>query len=240
MSKDATIKSERALRFVEEYAKDRNGTQAAIRAGYSERTAGEQAARLLADDRIKVLVASKCAEVSQAAQFEAVDVLRHWVEIATADPTRIARVRHVNCRHCWGIEHKYQWRSLEYAQECDLGGNPPDCSGGFGFIGNRPPHPDCPQCHGEGETEPYFEDMDKLGPAERRLIASVKKTKDGLEVKMRDQDGAVAKIAQYLGMLKERHELTGKDGGPMTHVTAPVELPADPEQLATLYGKLLG
>jgi phage terminase small subunit len=35
------------LRFVEEYLKDLNGTQAAIRAGYSARTAAVQASRLL-------------------------------------------------------------------------------------------------------------------------------------------------------------------------------------------------
>jgi phage terminase small subunit len=35
--------------FCEEYIKDFNGTQAAIRAGYSKKTANEQAARLLAN-----------------------------------------------------------------------------------------------------------------------------------------------------------------------------------------------
>ena len=33
--------------FIEEYCKDRNGKQAAIRAGYSRKTAEAQAARLL-------------------------------------------------------------------------------------------------------------------------------------------------------------------------------------------------
>jgi phage terminase small subunit len=36
-------------RFCEEFIKDLNGTQAAIRAGYSKKTANEQAARLLAN-----------------------------------------------------------------------------------------------------------------------------------------------------------------------------------------------
>ena len=37
----------RQARFVEEYLKDLNGTQAAIRAGYSAKTANEQAAQTL-------------------------------------------------------------------------------------------------------------------------------------------------------------------------------------------------
>lgn len=39
--------TERELRFVEEYAKDANGTQAAIRAGFSKRSAGTLANRML-------------------------------------------------------------------------------------------------------------------------------------------------------------------------------------------------
>jgi phage terminase small subunit len=39
--------------FCEEYIKDLNGTQAAIRAGYSERTAESQASRLLMNAKVK-------------------------------------------------------------------------------------------------------------------------------------------------------------------------------------------
>lgn len=38
--------------FIKEYIKDHNGTQAAIRAGYSPRSANSQITRLLADERI--------------------------------------------------------------------------------------------------------------------------------------------------------------------------------------------
>src|SRR6478752_494842 len=240
------IKSERVYRFVEEYAKDRNGTQAAIRAGYSAKTADVQASKLLADPKVQALINEAKAKVSQAVEFEAAQVLLHWAQIATADPTKISRVRHLNCRHCWGEDHAYQWHEREYAEAYERHSKDPDAyelpdlSGGMGWAHNRPPHPDCPDCKGEGHTQTYFEDMDKLGPAERRLIASVKKTKDGIEVKMRDQDGAVANIAKYLGMLVEKRELTGKNGGPLAHVEIPAELAGDPAALAALYGKLAG
>ena len=42
--------------FIREYCVDRNGTQAAIRAGYSSKTANEQAARLLANVNIRAAV----------------------------------------------------------------------------------------------------------------------------------------------------------------------------------------
>ena len=48
-------------RFVDEYQVDLNGTQAAIRAGYSERTAAQQASRLLRNVKVRL---SRCARKS--------------------------------------------------------------------------------------------------------------------------------------------------------------------------------
>ena len=49
-------------RFVEEYLIDLNATQAAIRAGYSPKTANEQGARLLAKVSIQAAVSKAQAE----------------------------------------------------------------------------------------------------------------------------------------------------------------------------------
>jgi phage terminase small subunit len=46
----------RQQRFVEEYLVDLNATQAAIRAGYSARTANEQGARLLANASVAAAI----------------------------------------------------------------------------------------------------------------------------------------------------------------------------------------
>jgi len=46
----------RSLRFVQEYLKDFNGTQAAIRAGYSPKSAHVQANRLLKSDKVQALL----------------------------------------------------------------------------------------------------------------------------------------------------------------------------------------
>lgn len=45
--------SDKQLRFCQEYTVDRNATQAAIRAGYSKRSARNQANRLMTNDDIK-------------------------------------------------------------------------------------------------------------------------------------------------------------------------------------------
>jgi phage terminase small subunit len=57
----------RRAKFVCEYLRDFNGTQAAIRAGYSPRTANEQAARLLAQASVGDAVRAAAAATRSAA-----------------------------------------------------------------------------------------------------------------------------------------------------------------------------
>jgi phage terminase small subunit len=53
----AELKNKKHEKFCNEYIKDMNATQAAIRAGYSEKTAGAQASKLLKIVNIKIRVA---------------------------------------------------------------------------------------------------------------------------------------------------------------------------------------
>ena len=73
MSKGLTPKQQA---FVDEYLKDLNATQAAIRAGYSERTAQEQSSRLLSNVMIQQSVHERRAILSEKAERTALDVLR--------------------------------------------------------------------------------------------------------------------------------------------------------------------
>ena len=55
-------------RFVLEYLKDHNGTQAAIRTGYSESTARQQGSRLLTDPRVLAAVRAGQKKVAKKAE----------------------------------------------------------------------------------------------------------------------------------------------------------------------------
>lgn len=61
-------------RFVEEYLVDLNATQAAIRAGYSARSADVTGSRLLANAKISVAV-----HEAQAARSERTNVSQDWI-----------------------------------------------------------------------------------------------------------------------------------------------------------------
>lgn len=67
--------------FVAEYLLDLNATQAAIRAGYSAKTAGEQAARLLANARISDAIAAAKAKRAERVEVTADYVLRNLTEV---------------------------------------------------------------------------------------------------------------------------------------------------------------
>ncbi len=71
--------------FVQEYLKDLNGTQAAIRAGYSAKTANEQASRLLANVNVSQAVSEAKEERSEKTKIDAQWVLTRLANDATAD-----------------------------------------------------------------------------------------------------------------------------------------------------------
>ena len=67
-------------RFVAEYLKDQNGTQAAIRAGYSKKTANEQASQLLAKLNIRKLVDEKLSKIEADGIADRKERQRFWTE----------------------------------------------------------------------------------------------------------------------------------------------------------------
>lgn len=73
--------SAKQARFVEEYLLDLNATQAAIRAGYSERTARQQGARLLTNVDIATAIEAGQKERSSRVEASQDYVLRSVIEV---------------------------------------------------------------------------------------------------------------------------------------------------------------
>ena len=83
--------------FVREYLIDRNATQAAIRAGYSPKTAKQQGSRLLTDVDVAAQVAAATAKTFDRLEVTKERITRELAKIAFSDP-----------RHylTWGPEEK--------------------------------------------------------------------------------------------------------------------------------------
>lgn len=76
-------------RFCNEYLKDLNGTQAAIRAGYSKKTANEQSTRLLAKVHIQKYLQAKEKKIEEKIDVTVEKIIREYSRIAFFDPRKL-------------------------------------------------------------------------------------------------------------------------------------------------------
>lgn len=77
--------NENQLRFVREYLIDRNGTQAAIRAGYSKKGASAQACTLLANPKIKEILKKEIEKTATNLGITRERVLAEMARLAFAN-----------------------------------------------------------------------------------------------------------------------------------------------------------
>mgnify|MGYP000871786446 FL=1 len=217
-------------RFVEEYLVDLNATQAAIRAGYSVKTAEVIGHENLRKPKIQGFIDKALTERAERTEITADKVLRRWWDIATADPNDIIHLRRGCCRHCYGIGYQYQWRDEEEYQQAvgqaikrakeDETPAIPSAAGGYGFNRLLDPNESCPYCLGEGNPELHLADTRKLTGKARLLYAGIKQTQAGIEIKFQDQGKALENVARHLGMFIDKHELSGPGGGALNIVSS--------------------
>lgn len=74
-------------RFCDEYLIDCNATQAAIRAGYSKKTANEQAARLLANVNIKSYIDEQLERIHNETIADAEEVMQYLTSVMRGEHT---------------------------------------------------------------------------------------------------------------------------------------------------------
>lgn len=83
--------NERQERFVREYLVDLNATQAAKRAGYSEKTAYSLGQRLLKNVEVQATIQKARTEQMERTEITADRVLQEYARIAFFDPRRLFR-----------------------------------------------------------------------------------------------------------------------------------------------------
>ena len=212
----------RQARFVELFLVSLNATEAYRESyGTGARVSEANGARLLRNARVRDAISAAKKARSERVEITADDVVRQLVLLAHADPNELVEYRRTCCRYCHGDEFGYQetereqatrraereaaWAKRKNAKPTDVFEF--DELGGVGYDGRKPPVDDCPTCHGLGVERAVVKDTRHLSPAARRLYAGVKVTKDGIEVKMHDQQAALFKLLDHL------KPQTPKDGG---------------------------
>ena len=204
--------SPRVQRFVDEYLIDLNGTQAAIRAGYSEKTARAIGCENLTKPDIQAAISHAQKERAERTAISADKALREAWNVATADARELVQVKVGCCRNCYGEGHKYQRTVGEMNRDREQWaekGNAPsdfDVKGGIGFNPLLHPSPTCPECGGDGQSRVVLCDTRSLSPAAISLYAGAKQTKEGIEVKMHDKGAALEKVFKHLGLYERDNQ----------------------------------
>nr|DAR24939.1 MAG TPA: Terminase small subunit [Caudoviricetes sp.] len=191
--------------FVAEYLKDGNATQAAIRAGYSKKSAEQIGYQLLQ----KTSVAQSIAQQQKASIARTLggadEVLAQMWQLATFDANQLSQYRRGACRYCWGFGHQYQWRDMVEFEEKRLDAlerksREPVDVGGYGYDHTREPNPGCPRCNGDGIGQPYFADTRKLAPDAALAYSGVKLGKNGVEITAISRERMFEAVMKRLGL----------------------------------------
>lgn len=206
--------------FVREYTIDFNGTRAAVRAGYSERSAASQAWDLLTKPEIQLAIQELTSARIERLDIDADEVVRTWEAIATANPNELSQFRRLCCRHCWGEAFGYQYTPGEFqkakirheekrAELLGKSGGKSDIGDFAGLDGDwyqkhRDPNPECPECFGEGVGETFLQDTRKLSPAALAMYAGVKEGREGIEILTNNQEKARENLARVHGLFKDK------------------------------------
>lgn len=159
----------RQARFVMEYLKDGNGTQAAIRAGYAENGAEVHAFHLLRLPKIQDKICAARAELDKQLNLSVERVLREYMRIGFLDPAEL-----------------------------------------FDEAGNLPPLKEIPADARRAITGIEVEELFDFDRGTKTQVGVLRK------IRFASKIPALDALARHLGILRDKLELTGKDGGPLT------------------------
>jgi hypothetical protein len=212
-------------RFSAEYIKDMNGTKAYLRVKPNAKatTAATEASKLLGKPKIQDEIARRRDAAAAAAGITARKVIEHAWGVMVADPRELVSFRVGCCRHCWGLNYRYQRTDGELADDAarhklevaragtdaqrrKLGTF--DKQGGGGFDVRRDANPDCPSCGGMGQGRAVMHDTRAISDNAAMLYAGVEETKEGVKVKLQSKEAARTDLMRHFGLYRDKLELT--------------------------------
>ena len=238
-------KPERFTLFARAYCQTRNGTQAALEAGYEPKSATSQAGRLLRKSHVLALIAELDRDAQERAEMNRDDIALMWKRAALTDRNDLVEVRRHCCRYCYGFEHRYQEtpeerrrREDEYAslqlQTPTVEWPPFKELGGVGYNRRKNADPDCPECFGDGEMTVIIKDTRRMPPAARAIYEGAKFTKDGIEIKIMDRTTAIVNMSKILGIAPDRI-----DARVAVMDLTPEKIPDEPIEAAKIYARMI-
>lgn len=168
--------------FALEYLVDRNAKQAAIRAGYSAKTAEQLGYQLLQVPSVRELVDAATAEKAAELGVTRERVIQELATIGFSSMSDVA-----------------DWGEREVAIGYDADGKRLSAA----EIG------DAAVVHRERAPYLNLRDRDELTPEARAAVSEVSLTKDGFKIKLHDKVTALEKLGRHLGMFAQDINIMG-------------------------------
>lgn len=172
--------------FVREYLVDLNATQAAIRCGYSAKTAEQQASRLLRNVKIASAVQDAMAKRAARTEITADRVLQELAKIGFSDIRKVVR---------WGNVAVEGAPDQEPDEELE-----PQPHGGALRRSRL----------GEQASAVELIGSDEIDDDTAAAVAEISQGPQGLKIKLHDKKGALVDIGRHLGMFTDKIDLTAK------------------------------
>ncbi|MDF2792302.1 MAG: hypothetical protein K0S85_55 [Pseudomonas orientalis] len=206
----------RQAKFVDLWLVTQNGTQSYLDAGFeckSDAVAAAAASRLLRKVKEHPYTLAKRAELFAKTEEITGRVIERVYGAALADPRELVEYVYKCCRWCHGKDFRYQMTPNQMAErkafhakavaEAKHEKRPVpvfDELGGLGFDANLDPHPDCPECNGNGVGHLVLKDTRHLSPGALALYGGVEETKDGLKMRIADQRPYLEMLGRIFNM----------------------------------------
>ena len=202
--------------------RDFNGTQAAIRAGYSPRSAGVLSSRLLKKVNVQRAIKDAVIPRAEACGVDGESLMQLWADTINFDPTEVMQYRHAPCPHCWSEDGKPQFTEASYYAEKkqhdrmrmvrieadptdDIGPFPPMTD--FAFIDDKlAPNPACPVCHGVGRMGLFYTDPNDLSPTARRIMQGYEVSRGDVNVRLMSKEKAADNLAKALMLFADKDD----------------------------------
>lgn len=212
-------------------------------------TAATMACRIRRRPEVQEYIDAAIAARNGRIEITAEEVLRDLIEVKSTSVNELIEWRVGACRYCYGTDFKYQRKPSEYrdalasylftnGREDPLGMKFP-MEGGVGYDLRRTPHPNCPECFGEGVGREHIKDSRHLSKGAHTLYGGVKRGKNGVEVLMRSKDKAVDLLARHTGVAKDNVTIKGKITAAVAAAVLPITT-SDPIEAARAYQKMMG
>lgn len=208
----------REIEFVEVYLTCYNGVRCyqQVYGQQNYNVAAVEAHKLMRRPKVREYLGMRMKSAFERTEEAQDAIIQAYTHLAYGDVNELIEYRREACRFCHGDGHLYQSTPEEMRAARDSHGAATimakkdgitlgefDEKGGVGFDPRREPHPECPECFGEGRGRIHFHDTRNLSPAALALYEGAEVTKDGLKIKTASRDGAREKLAKILKVFED-------------------------------------